>query len=120
MVPTGRLQPLSSPHLGWRLGYRCHQSRLYQTDTLTGAALICLWIFLPEVWPFSAERDRERKIEREGGCDVPGENAVGAGETESSHQAWLVTMGMLYIVIHFLSTFPPFLFWDDPMREEKC
>lgn len=61
------------------------------------------------------ERDRERKKKREGG-----ENAVGAGETESSHQAWLVTMGMLYIVIHFLSTFPSFLFWGDLAREEKC
>lgn len=48
------------------------------------------------------------------------DNAVGASETESSHQAWLATMGMLYIVIHFLSTFLLFLFWDDPMREEKC
>lgn len=60
-----------------------------------------------------------RKIEREEGRYVLGENAVGAGETESSHQSWLVTMGMLYIVIHFLSTFPPFLFLDDPVREEK-
>lgn len=48
------------------------------------------------------------------------ENTVGARETESSHQAWLVTIGMLYIVIHFLSTFPPLLFRDDPAREEKC
>lgn len=65
-------------------------------------------------------RDRQRKIEREGDRYVLGENTVGAQETESSHPPWLVTMGMLYIVIHFLSTFPPFLFWDDPMREEKC
>lgn len=31
----------------------------------------------------------------------------------------MVTTGMLYIVIHFLSTFPSFLFQDDPTREEK-
>lgn len=53
-------------------------------------------------------------------CSEEGKKTAGARETESSHQAWLVTMGMLYIVIHFLSTFPPFLFRDDPMREEKC
>lgn len=83
---------------------------------LTGALLICLWIFLPEVRHFPAEKERKR----ERGCYVLGDNTVGAGETESSHRAWLATMGMLYIVIHFLSTFSLFLFWDDPMREEKC
>lgn len=49
-----------------------------------------------------------------------GENTVGAQETKSSHKGVLVTMGMLYIVIYFLLTFPPFLFRDDPLREEKC
>lgn len=47
-------------------------------------------------------------------------HAVGAQETESNHQTFLVTTGMLYIVIRFLLTFPLFLFWDDPTREEKC
>lgn len=82
---------------------------------LTGAAVTCLWIFLPEIWSFSAEREKgEQKIQQQ--RYVPGENNVGAQETESSHQTFLVTMGMLYIVIHFLC----FCFEDDPMREEKC
>lgn len=83
---------------------------------LTGAAVTCLWIFLPEVWPFSSEKEQEIQRQRY----RLGENSVGAQETESIHQGFLITMGMLYIVGHFLLTFPPFLFWDDPMREEKC
>ena len=112
---------------------------------LTGAALICLWIFLPE-----GSRDRQREGElrgkgrerkrvkreeegREGEKRREGEwterERVDRAkkrakrnrdkergrrtcwkqrhrETESSHQSWLVTMGMLHIVIYFLSTFP--------------
>lgn len=60
----------------------------------------------------TSERHRDR--------DARWEKTVGAQETEYSHQGFLITMGMPYIVIHFLLTFPLFLFWDDPMREEKC
>lgn len=62
MVLTGS-RALSRPHLGWRLGYRRHQSGLYQTDMLTGAPLMCLWIFLLEVWPFPADRETGRRGE---------------------------------------------------------
>lgn len=46
---------------------------------------------------------REQQIRRH--RYTQGENIVGAQETESCHQAFLVTMGMFYIVIHFLLTF---------------
>lgn len=62
---------------------------------------------------WESTRDAETEI-------YAGRKHCEAQETESSHQALLVTMGMLYIVIHFLLTFPLFLFRDDPTREEKC
>lgn len=55
---------------------------------------------------------RERRRAREG--DVLGENTVGAEKlnpvTKPGGSQWK----------SFLSTFPLFLFRDDPMREEKC
>lgn len=72
---------------------------------------MCLWIFFFQRSSLSILRGREREGETQ---PCAGAKALGAGETESSHQAPLATMGMLYIVIHFLSTFPLFLFRMTP------